>query len=193
MAGLKQLILGLSLALAAGQVSAAAPQPRSGESMSGIADVVLSSDSGLSGRLLDGEGRPVDGAIVTLSRNRTVIARTSTGNSGAYHFPEVKQGVYQLTLGTEAQKVRVWNPELAPPSAQELLTSIRTDRIVRGQGLIAGSIASTIGTVGGVAGVAGAGAGGYSVTQSMDAQDEADAAVQEAAALREMLNSMMSP
>jgi hypothetical protein len=192
MTGLKHLLLGLSLTLVAGPALAAAPPTSRGETTSGIADVVLSSDSGLSGRFLDGEGRPVDGAIVALSRNRTVIARTATGSGGAYHLPQVEQGVYQLTLGTQTQTVRVWNPQLAPPAAQQLLTTVRGDEVVRAQ-LGLASFGSTAGIVGGAAGVVGAGAGGYSVTQSMDAQDEADAAVKEAAALREMLNAMMSP
>lgn len=194
MSGLQKLILGLSVVVVTVPASGGAPQALNSHSKSGIADVVLSTDAGLSGRFIDGEGQAVDGAIVTLSRHGHIVGRTSTDSSGVYHLPHVQQGVYQVTLGTQTQTIRVWNPQLAPPAAQATITTVRADQVVRGQfGLIGGSISSTVGTVGGVAGVAGAGAGGYSVTQSMDAQDEADAAVEEAAALREMLNSLMSP
>jgi hypothetical protein len=191
MSGLQKLILGLSFTLVAGPAVGAAPQAANSHSKSAIADVVLSTDSGLSGRFIDGEGQPVDGAIVTLSRNRSVIDRTSTDKSGAYHFAQLQQGVYQLTLGTQTQTIRVWNPALAPPAALATITTVRADQIVRGQfGLISASTMSAFGAVGGTIGT---GAGGYSVMKSMDAQDEADAAVQEAAALREMLNTLMSP
>jgi hypothetical protein len=191
MSGLKRLIFGLSITVVAVPAFAAAPQASGSHSKSGISDVILTAEAGLSGRFIDGEGQAVDGAIVTLSRNRSVVDRTSTDKSGAYHFAQVQQGVYQLTLGTQTQTIRVWHSELAPPAALATITTVRADQIVRGQfGLIS---ASTMGAVGGVAGVAGAGAGGFSVMQSMDAQDEADAAVKEAAQLREMLNSLMSP
>jgi len=194
MSAFRKLILGLSVAAASVPAFAGTPQAPGVESKSGIVDVVPDPNSGLSGRFLDGEGQPVDGAIATLSQHRQVVARTSTDRSGAYQFAQVQPGVYHVTLGTQTQTIRVWNSNLAPPAAQQLVTTVRADQIVRGQlGLIGGSIGSTVGTVGGVAGIAGAGAGGYSITQSMDAQDEADAAVQEAAELREMLNALMSP
>jgi hypothetical protein len=191
MSGLQKLIFGLSLTVVTGPAFAGVSHTPNSRSNSGITDVVLSTDAGLSGRFIDGEGQAVDGALVTLSRQRTVVDRTSTDSSGAYHFPQVQQGVYQLTLGTQTQTIRVWSPQLAPPAALATITTVRTDQIIRGQFALIS--ASTMGAVGGVAGVAGAGASGYSVMQSMDAQDEADAAVKEAAYLREMLDSLMSP
>jgi len=187
----KPLAVCLGIGLMAGHALAdSAPAPRA-QTTSRIADVKLTSESSLAGRYIDGEGRPVDGAIVTLIQNRTIVARTTTDTEGGYQFHQVDQGVYQVVLGSQSQTVRVWNAALAPPASRAVVTTVRADRIVRGQfGLVAGSVGSTIGAVGGVTGVA---AGGYSITQSMDAQDEADAAVQEAAELREMLNVLMSP
>lgn len=187
----KQLVFCLGLALVAGRAQADSTATVRGESASGISDVTMTANADIAGRFIDGEGRPVDGAIVTLSQERNVVARTTTDKSGAYQFHQMRQGVYELTVGTQTQPIRVWNPTLAPPASRSLVTTVRADRIVRGQlGLIGGTVGSTVGAVGGVAGVA---AGGYSITQSMDAQDEADAAKAETAQLSEMMKMLMSP
>lgn len=190
MSGLQKLSLVLSLAVVSASAYAGDAQPRP-DSASGVADVTLAADSGLSGQYLDGAGQPIDGAMVTLTHRNSVIGSTTTDARGAYHFPQVRQGVYQLTTGTQTQTIRVWEPRLAPPAAGRMLTTVRSDQIVRGQFAAIG--ASTIGTVGGVAGVAGAGAGTYAVVETQDAQDDAEEAMAEAAHLREMMHHLMSP
>lgn len=192
LSSLKCHVMILSLSIV-GTVAQAAERPAADNRVtaSGVSDVSLSATNGLAGRYLDGEGRGIDGAVVTVLQADRVIAQTTTSQQGAYYVEGLRPGVYQLTLGDQAQTIRVWNEAAAPPAARRLLTIVRQDQIVRGQfGLIAGSVGSTIGAVGGVAGVA---AGGYSINQSLDARDDADEAMKESAHLRDMLMTLMSP
>ena len=142
----------------------------------------------LTGQFLDGEGRPIDGAVVSLLSGGQTVAKTLTNRDGQYRFDNLRGGLYQLTLGDQRYTARLWDQRIAPPSSRSVLTIVRSDEVIRGQfGL---GLASMTGVVGGVAGAA---AGGTGFVVAGDAQEEAEEAMKENVKLREMIHHMMSP
>ncbi len=144
-----------------------------------LADVALQEDGTLVGRLIDGEGRAIDGAIVSLSQNQGVVGRTATDADGVYRFAKRTGGVYRLTAGRVTRDFRVWPAQAAPPGAQAFATIVETPGVVRAQfgGLGLGT------AVGIGAGVTGVIVGGVGLSKANDAQDDVDA-------LRAIVNAM---
>ena len=149
------LVLICSGILANGPLSAGQPVFYGQSAPPTITDLSLSIDGDLLGRYLDSQGKAVEGAQVTLSKDGQAIARSTTDAGGAYRFAKTPTGVYQLTVGQEAQFVRVWPRELAPPAAKPMLSTIRQEQVLRGQfggggmdlGLLIGVAGLTVGTI----------------------------------------------
>jgi Carboxypeptidase regulatory-like domain len=172
-----QLVVIACLSLGVGQALAAEPAAKTS---SGVADVSLNAQAELIGRAIDSHGAPIDGAMVELSQKGSMLEKTTTDHTGLYRFTSVRQGTYQITMGRQAQSIRVWEPRLAPPSSQQLVNTVRDSGIIRGQNDRAGN---TIGVLGGITGVA---LGVYAIDIAMDAEDEANEN-------RRRLNSLVSP
>lgn len=165
----KKLILLVCLSVAAGRAQASDLLTKpSATPASGVADVSLAEAGSLTGRFVSSAGIGVDGALVVLSQRDAVLAKSTTNADGVYEFSGLRQGIYKLTVGHQSQTVRVWDEKTAPPSARSVVTTVRQDHVVRGQG--AGGLAATVGIVGGVTGVA---LGGYAISVAKDAEDEA--------------------
>ncbi len=144
-----------------------------------LADVALQADGTLVGRLIDGEGRAIDGAIVTLSQNQGVVGRTATDADGVYRFTKRTGGVYRLTAGQVTRDFRVWPAQAAPPGAQAFATIVETPGVIRAQ---LGGIG--VGTAVGIgAGITGVIVGGVGLSKANDAEDDI-------AALRAIVNTL---
>lgn len=118
---------GAALVLPAFPVTAA---PTAAQQVRQGADAVLN-DGQLSGQLLDANGKAIEGAVVSLSKDGKVVGRTVTKADGSYSLSGLKAGSYDLTLGKAQMPVRLWNKESAPVAAKTKLNAAEV--IVRGQ------------------------------------------------------------
>jgi hypothetical protein len=98
-----------------------------------VADVALSAEGDLAGVVTSNGKAPVDGALVTLSKQGQVVAKTTTNEQGEFSLVGVKGGVYELKAGPSTKLVRVWNEKSAPPSAADHATMV-VNPTVRAQG-----------------------------------------------------------
>lgn len=147
----------------------AAPQPSTPRTSSAFVDVALQPAGGVAGRFIDSQGDPVGGATATLFRGETAVATSLTGADGTYHFPSVVPGVYRVRLEDQWQLIRVWDEAIRPPAARNLLTIVRQERIVLGQGGDFGGESGWLAAL--LAGGIGAGLG-YALSEHNAAADE---------------------
>ncbi|MBL8850675.1 MAG: carboxypeptidase regulatory-like domain-containing protein [Planctomycetaceae bacterium] len=81
-------------------------------------DVELQSNGTLEGYYVDGEqGAGKSGVSLTLHQNAAEpIAKTKTGENGAFQFTGLKAGTYQVVANDEhVMAYRAWTPGTAPP------------------------------------------------------------------------------
>jgi hypothetical protein len=98
------------------------------------ADVALDPTGVLEGHVYTPQGKPVDGATVTLMQGENVITHTNTDTRGAFAVAQLEPGVYQVIVGaTHGAPIRVWNAETAPPSARTRAIFVVGKPVVRGQ------------------------------------------------------------
>jgi hypothetical protein len=95
-------------------------------------DIALDESGDLAGAVVATDGKPIDGAVVTLSKQGKPVARTTTNEAGAFALASVKGGTYEIQAGDSARIVRVWNADAAPPAAAEGATLV-VGQTVRGQ------------------------------------------------------------
>lgn len=85
----------------------------------------------LTGKLLDSNGKPVNAAPVSITKNGKVIARTVTKADGSYTVSGLTSGTHTVSLADGQFPVRLWSKEAAPAAAKTQLTVSQT--AVRGQ------------------------------------------------------------
>ena len=93
-------------------------------------DVVLVKGT-LHGKLLNSNGKPVEGAVVMASKNGKVVAKSVTQKDGSYALTGLTSGTHTVALGDGQFPVRFWSKEAAPAAAKTQLTVSQT--AVRGQ------------------------------------------------------------
>ncbi len=98
-----------------------------------VADVTLSKSNALQGAVVSEAGKPVDGAIVMLTREGKAVAKTTTNAQGKFALASVKSGSYELRAGQTARLVRVWNSDVAPPASADKATLVLNTTAVRAQ------------------------------------------------------------
>lgn len=118
---------GAAMLLPAMPVSAA---PQSAQQVRQGNDVVLSAGK-VSGKLLNANGKAVEGAVVAVSKDGKVVARTVTKADGSYTVAGLSSGSYNMSIGEAQFPVRMWSKEAAPASAKSQLNVSQT--AVRGQ------------------------------------------------------------
>lgn len=111
------------------QETAPSPQPPRSQ----VQDVILSPNGSLQGRLLDPQGKALDGAQVSLVQGEERLATVLTDRQGTFTMQGVTSGFYRLETPGQAVACRVWTEQTAPPSAQQAVTMVKSDSIVRGQ------------------------------------------------------------
>lgn len=114
------------------QAPAAAPRPSAPASRP-ITDVSLGEGGLLKGRMVDSQGKPLDGAVITLTQSDRRIAQATTNAQGEFAVRNLKGGVYQVATPQGTKIVRAWAPQTAPPSAKEALVLVAGDPALRGQ------------------------------------------------------------
>lgn len=133
---LKQSVLWLAclgLVIPHADLSAAQPLPEKASSKIVFTDVELATGNVLTGSLVDGRGKGIDGAKVSIRFNQKEIASTVTDKDGAFAVKGLRGGQHVIVAGDEAALVRLWAPETAPPNARTSALLVRGSSVVRGQ------------------------------------------------------------
>ena len=118
---------GVAMILPAMPVSAA---PKATQQVRQGTDVVLTGGK-LTGKLLNSNGKPVDGALVAVEKNGKLVGKTVTQADGSYTVAGLTSGTHTITLADGQFPVRLWSKEAAPAAAKTQLTVSQT--AVRGQ------------------------------------------------------------
>ena len=98
-----------------------------------ILDVAMGPGGSIVGHVVDDRGLPLDGAVVTLHRGKTVVAKTVTDKNGVFVAKGLRAGMYQVSAGQGSGLFRCWAPNTAPPSARTSALIVSSRQVVRGQ------------------------------------------------------------
>lgn len=178
----KSVVATLScLGILASQAAGFAADPTPAKASSRVAkttirDVALGANGTLSGLIVDEQGYPLSGAVVTVHQGKKVLGRTVAGKSGTFTVSRLRAGVYQVTAGSSTEVFRVWAENTAPPAAKKGLLMVVGNQVVRGQGFGGGGL-STGGLIGIGLGITGLTLGTIALKKNRDTQKELDALV----------------
>ena len=126
------IVAGLNLAVPQAMVFAAEAPATKPAKQQTVKDIKLSDAGELTGRVVTSEGKAVDGAAVTISQNNKPVGKVVSTASGDFKVTGLKTGLYQVSAGQQAQFVRVWPQDVAPPTALAQATIVQSP-VVRGQ------------------------------------------------------------
>ncbi|MCA9079220.1 MAG: carboxypeptidase regulatory-like domain-containing protein [Planctomycetaceae bacterium] len=96
-------------------------------------DISLTRDGQLQGRVLDSQGRPVEGASLRIRKGDQEQGQAITADQGEFRFAGMKSGLYVLEVAGQPHQLRLWSPQIAPPGAVNDLRLVAGDPTVRGQ------------------------------------------------------------
>lgn len=96
-------------------------------------DVVLQEGGVLVGHVIDAEGSALVKTEVTLENQGQEVLRLQTDASGNFSVNGMQGGVYKVASRGHENVVRVWAPNTAPPAAQQALTMVVGNDVVRAQ------------------------------------------------------------
>lgn len=116
-----------------------------------VLDVALR-DGKLIGQVLNAQGAPIRGEVVSVRKDGREVARAKTDEVGRYSVAGLNTGVYQVVTSDGGAAYRVWTAQAAPPSAQPGALMI-IGQPVRGQ-LGAGGLLCNPWVLGGIAAAA---------------------------------------
>ena len=119
---------GVAMIMPAMPVSAA-PQAAAKQASQGT-DLIITQGK-LNGKLLNANGKPVEGAVVTVAKNGKEVSRTVTKSDGSYAVTGLSSGNHTISMSDGQFPVRLWSKEAAPASARNQFTIAQT--AVRGQ------------------------------------------------------------
>lgn len=108
----------------ANQVSEASPP---------AADVALGSRGRLRGTVVDAQGAPLSGRLVTLRQQGRVVTEVPTGRDGRFEVQGLEGGTYLVECEQGAVACRLWTAAAAPPAARGELLLPATADVARGQ------------------------------------------------------------
>ncbi|MCA9081294.1 MAG: carboxypeptidase regulatory-like domain-containing protein [Planctomycetaceae bacterium] len=100
-------------------------------------DITLSATGMMSGNVVNSQGQPLDGAIVSVQRGGQELAKTVSDAQGNFRVAGMKSGVYEVAVGQQVVPVRCWTAEIAPPASQTQATFV-VGPTVRGQEYVDG-------------------------------------------------------
>jgi hypothetical protein len=133
----KRLVLSLACAgllLPPADVLAAGPKvAQRAPAKPAVTDVALHKGGIVVGHLVDEQGKPIDGAQVSIRLGNKEIAQTTTDNKGMFGVRNLRGGVYQVTAGQGSGTYRFWAPETAPPTAKKRAVLVANEQVARAQ------------------------------------------------------------
>lgn len=141
---------GVSMIVPVMPVSAA---PQVTRQVSRGTDIVLVKGE-LNGKLLNANGKPIDGAVVSVSRNGKTVAKTATLTDGSYTVKGLSSGTHTVSMADGQFPVRLWSEQAAPANSHSQFVVAET--AVRGQftGMGANGALYAVGGVAFLAGLA---------------------------------------
>ena len=96
-----------------------------------VKDIALTEQGELVGTLLDTNGSPIRGEMITLFRGTELTGRVATDASGNFRFENLSGGIFAVAAGEHVHVYRVWVPGTAPPTATRQAV-IYSGSVVRG-------------------------------------------------------------
>jgi S1-C subfamily serine protease len=106
-------------------------------------DVALGNGGVLVGQVVDAQGKAAAMATVILADHQQEIARVRTDQEGKFSALGLRGGVYRISSQGQETIYRLWAPNTAPPIAQQGVTLVVGNDVVRGQsGISLGPFAS---------------------------------------------------
>ena len=114
-----------------------------------VLDVALQ-DGTLVGQVLDAQGAPIKGELVSVRQGDKEITQVKTDDLGRYNVRGLKTGIYEVATKEGGANYRVWDAKVAPPAAQPGALMI-VGQPVRGQG---GALLANPWVLGGIAAAA---------------------------------------
>ena len=109
------------------------PQPQQPQTLFRTNDVALRRGGLLVGQVVDQQGAPKAGAVVTIQYAEREIVRTTTDKDGVFAAQGLRGGQYQLVTENGHSICRLWAVDTAPPSAQQTALVVSGENVVRGQ------------------------------------------------------------
>jgi hypothetical protein len=134
-------------------------------------DIALSKGGTLIGQVVDGQGRALDGAAVSINKDGKEIARTVTSKDGNFSVTGLRGGTYELTAGQTKGVYRLWSEKVAPPAAKAQALLVSSNQTIRGQGYLGPDIV-TVSTL--ATGITGVTLGAISLSKINDVQKQVD-------------------
>lgn len=101
-----------------------------------VRDVALGAGGVIRGQVVNRDGLPDQGAVVSVSRDGETIATVKADEKGAFAIAGVSGGVYAISSGKATGVIRAWSHQTAPPAASEGVLLVPSDLTVRGQGCL---------------------------------------------------------
>lgn len=98
-----------------------------------VTDVALSEDGTVVGRVLTGNGTPVDGARVVIRQGEQIYAKMLTNKQGQFTADNLRAGVYTIATVQGSGLYRLWPKNIAPPSAKTQALVMTRDDVARAQ------------------------------------------------------------
>jgi len=119
------------------------PATLSAAPMAAPRDVALGEGGILDGQVVNNQGVPSALTTITLADHQQEIARTRTDQEGKFSVSGLRGGVYRISSHGQVAVYRLWAPNTAPPVAQQGVTLVAGNDVVRGQyGTTAGPFGS---------------------------------------------------
>ncbi len=164
------LVVPRGTVMAAGQD--AIPTKQTADVKQTTVDVELGADGLLVGHVVDENGAPVEGAIVSIRHGRNEVANTQTDKNGVFHATSLRGGVHQIVAGNGSGLYRFWTNDAAPPKSQDQAVVVSGSEVVRGQCNCGGLDVITLTTLG--ASIAAAVLAGITLDKVNDVEDQVD-------------------
>lgn len=121
----------------------AGPMPVMAGNKSVIKDVQLNKSNTFQGLVLNKQGQPIDGAVVTLKYQGVAIAAAKSNARGQYSIGNVRPGAHELSVGAMVRPVRIWKNGTAPKGALNGLVMAGDETVIRGQEIYADEYCET--------------------------------------------------
>lgn len=95
-------------------------------------DVALLKDGVLLGQVMNRQGQPREGSVVSIRQHGRQLIRIRTDDLGRFAVKGLRGGTYELLTAGTSRQIRAWSKDAAPPAASQIALLV-DGVIVRGQ------------------------------------------------------------